>query len=106
MPTRVRPVGFYEAPEGGLTDAEFAALPPESRRVRIQAARLFDFRPPSPAVLEFLVEDFRLWRAVLLRRGLDPDRLTPEDALLLTEDKDGQLAQVERRNEAWRKLTC
>jgi hypothetical protein len=102
----MRPARFFEAPEGGLTPDDFAHLPPESRLIRLRAAWLFDFRAPSPALLEYLVEDFRLWRSVLLRRGLDPDRLTPEDALLLTEDKDGQLAQVERRNEAWRKLTC
>ena len=108
MPVGVRSVGFYEAPEVTGADVQeiWNALPVESRRFRIICPALFDLRPPSPDLLEFLVEDFRYWRALLLRRGLDPDRLTPEDALLLAEDKDGQLAQVERRNAAWRKLTC
>ena len=43
---------------------------------------------------EDLVERNRLYRAVALSNGLDPDTVCPEDLLLLGKDKDGALVQV------------
>jgi len=81
-------------------------LPDCSRRIRQQAGALLDFSPPSTRMVSFLVEDYRYFRAVLLEKGLDPDRFGAEDVLLLETDKNGSLKQHETRAIALRRLQC
>lgn len=46
------------------------------------------------------MEQSRLWRALALRHGLDPDKTPVEDILLLEEDDKGNLKVAEKAKRA------
>lgn len=52
---------------------------------------MFDRAPPSAADRALAVAEQRMFRAMALQHGLDPDAWPPEDILLLDTDKDGRL---------------
>lgn len=87
----MRRPGFYET-GADLTDLEVRQLPPDAFLAYSLALGIISNAPMPPVVVARAVAECRYYRAVLLQAGLDPDKFTPEDALLLATDTDGGLS--------------